>query len=175
MATECADHSLIDVAVAAGQRVTGINVFDWSAPAGTFPPFPGQGSVPTPSMDANIGGISGDLMFPASALPGLKIVAFGMGSASYYYVETVPGQSHYELKDLPAGTYHVVAYALPGGGFSGGTAGGYTQMVPCGLKAGCNDHTLIDVVVTPGHITTGVDPNDYYADPGAFPPEPVSR
>jgi hypothetical protein len=81
----------------------------------------------------------------------------------------VPGQNAYQIANLQPGVYHVVAYTIGGGGLSGA----YTQMVPCGLQYGCNDHSLIDVTVTAGHLTTGVDPNDYYADPGAFPPNPV--
>ena len=83
------------------------------------------------------------------------------------------GQSSYVIEDLPSGTYHVVAYVMPGGGYGSGPAGGYSQMVPCGLKYGCDDHSLIDVVVTAGNTTAGVDPNDYYADPGAFPANPA--
>jgi hypothetical protein len=120
-----------------------------------------------------VGGISGHLMYPASGIPALRIVAFRVGTSNYYYVDTALGQSSYELDNLPPATYHVVAYVRPGGGFTGGLPGGYSQMVPCGLQYGCNDHTLIDVVVTSGNITTGIDPNDYYADPGAFPPNPA--
>ncbi len=40
LAAECADHSLIDVTVASGQHVTGINPGDWYAPPGSFPLFP---------------------------------------------------------------------------------------------------------------------------------------
>jgi hypothetical protein len=46
-------------------------------------------------------------------------------------------------------------------------------MVPCGLKVGCTDHTLIDVTVVSGQITSGADPKDFYAEPGTFPPPPV--
>jgi hypothetical protein len=42
-------------------------------------------------------------------------------------------------------------------------------MVPCGVKYGCDDQTLMDMSVTAGNTTRGVDPNDCYADPGTFP------
>ncbi len=45
-------------------------------------------------------------------------------------------------------------------------------MVPCGLKAGCEDHSLIPVEVTAGNMATGVDPVDWYAPAGTFPPRP---
>lgn len=176
LSVKCTDHSLIDVHVAAGQTAEGANPADWYAPTGTFPPFPqqqaagGTATLPPPVAD---GSIAGHLMYPASSIPALRIVAFSVGSSTYYFVDTGIGQSSYQLDHVPPGTYHVVAYTLPGGGFTGGLAGGYSQMVPCGLQYGCNDHTLIDVVVSSGHVTTGVDPNDYYVDPGAFPPNPV--
>lgn len=47
LATECADHSLIDVPVAASKHVTGISPGDWYAPAGTFPPFPEAAALST--------------------------------------------------------------------------------------------------------------------------------
>jgi hypothetical protein len=46
-------------------------------------------------------------------------------------------------------------------------------MVPCGLKYECTDHTLIGVSVTAGNTTTGVDPNDCYANLEAFPENPA--
>jgi hypothetical protein len=108
-------------------------------------------------------------MYPSSGIPSLRIVAFQVGTSNYYYMDTMLGQGTYQFDGLPPASYHVVAYVLAGGGI----AGGYSQMVPCGLQYGCDDHTLIDVVVTSGHITAGVDPNDYYAPQGTFPPDPV--
>ncbi len=121
-----------------------------------------------PTAAPATGSISGNLMYPSSFIPALRIVAFRVGSSDYYFVDTASGQSTYQLDNLPPGTYHVVAYVYPGG-----TAGGYSQMVLCGLQYGCNDHTLVDVQVTAGNVTTGVNPNDYYADPGAFPSNPA--
>lgn len=176
LGANCTDHSLIDVQVEAGQTATAANPGDWYAPPGSLPPFPQQAGAAGTSMPSSPiadGSISGDLMYPASGIPALRIVAFRLGSNAYYYVDTNVGQSSYEMQHLPPGTYHVVAYPLPGGGFRGGPPGGYSRMVPCGLQYGCTDHTLIDVVVTSGNVTTGVNPNDYYADPGTFPPSPV--
>jgi hypothetical protein len=174
LSANCNDHSLIDISVAAGQSVTGINPADWYLVDGAFPPFPGLGAatVAAPAL-AGTGNITGSLMFPSEGIPALRIVAFHVGSNAYYFADTVAGQSSYEIENLPAGTYRVVAYVKAEGGFPGGTAGGYSQMVPCGLQFGCDDHTLIDVVVTSGHTSTGVDPNDYYAEPGTFPANPA--
>jgi hypothetical protein len=173
----CGDHTLVNIPVAAGQAVTGINPADWYLVEGAFPVFPGVTSTgvdsTTPPFAASTGGIAGSLMYPASEVPALRIVAFQAGGSSYYYVDTLPGQSSYTIEDLPPGTYHVVAYVRPGGGFTSGPAGGYSQMVPCGLQYSCSDHSLIDVVVDAGSVTAGVDPNDFYADPGTFPPNPA--
>jgi hypothetical protein len=114
---------------------------------------------------------SGTLMYPSSGIPSLRIVAFQVGTSNYYYMDTAPGQSTYELDGFPPAKYHVVAYTFGSG--AQGIAGGYSQMAPCGLQYGCNDHTLIEMVVTSGHITIGVDPEDYYAPQGTFPPDPA--
>jgi hypothetical protein len=181
LSSNCTDHTLIDVVVSAGKTTSGINPFDWYAPQGTFSAFPQQAAVAT-NVPANVptlppaiadGSISGNLMYPASGIPALRIVATKVGTSNYYYIDTSLGQSSYQLDHIPPGTYHVVAYVLPGGKFTGGLPGGYSKMVPCGLTYGCNDHTLIDVIVTSGNVTSGVNPNDYYADAGTFPPDPV--
>lgn len=168
LATECANHALIDVAVTAGKTAAGVNAYDWYAPPGTFPPFPAQASLATATSSIPTGSVAGDLSYPSSFIPPERVVAFQVGSPSYYFVDTQAGQSHYQIDGLPPGVYHVVAYAG-----TGGLAGGYSEMVPCGLKVGCTDHTLIDVTVVSGQITSGADPKDFYAEPGSFPPPPV--
>ena len=96
------------------------------------------------------------------------MVAFKQGTGEYYYVETAAGQGTYHLEYLPSGIYTVVAYTK-----DGNSAGGYTQAVPCGLTVDCNDHNLIPVMVDPGVETTGVNPFDWYAPEGIFPPYPL--
>jgi hypothetical protein len=176
LTSSCTDHSLINVPVQAGQTTAGIDPDDWYAPQGAFPSFPQQGAaarIATLPPAVADGSISGSLMYPASGIPALRIVAFQVGGSAYYFLNTGLGQTSYQLDHVPPGTYHVVAYPLPGAGFTGGPSGGYSQMVPCGLQNGCTDHTLIDVIVTAGRVTTGANPNDYYASPGTFPPDPV--
>lgn len=168
LSVTCSDHTMIDISVSAGQAITGINPADWYLVDDAFPPFPGPAS---PAVGA--GTITGTLMYPSSGIPALRIVAFQVPGNAYYFVDTVVGQSSYSIESVPVGTYHVVAYPQPGGGYAPGLAGGYSQMVPCGLKYECTDHTLIDVSVTAGNTTTGVDPNDYYANLEAFPENPA--
>lgn len=99
----------------------------------------------------------------------MRVVAFDAANYSnYFYVDTLHGQAEYTISELPAGMYHIVSYLMD----SDTLAGGYTQMVPCRLQAGCDDHSFIDVTVTAGQTTTDIDPGDWYADAGAFPPMP---
>jgi|GEM_PF-1371065 len=125
----------------------------------------GTEHVPTATLLPAVatGGVFSKLMYPASGIPSVRIVAFQVGASNVCHVDTALGKNIYELDGLPPGTYHGVAYVLPGCGFTSGLSGGSSQMVPCGLQYGSKDHTLIDLVVTSGHVTTGVDPNDYYA------------
>lgn len=120
----------------------------------------------------DMGTISGRLSYPSSGIPALRIVAFPIDGSAPSYTDTPSGQSDYTF-DLPVGTYHVVAYSLGTGGFPSGLAGGYTQAVPCGLTASCTDHSLVDVAVAAGTTTPDVDPGDWYAPDGTFPPMPV--
>lgn len=118
------------------------------------------------------GGISGSLGFPSEYIPPMRVVAFDTNSADYYYVETELNQTHYQLADLPAGTYQVVAYVRDQGPDMGG---GYSAFVTCGMTMACTDHTLLDVFVTAGEVTPDVDPVDFYAIPGemGWPVDPV--
>jgi hypothetical protein len=127
------------------------------------------------------GTIKGKLSYPSEFIPPMRLVAFSLTDGKAYFIDTGENQLEYSI-DVPAGTYYVVSYphegtagnigqvdsyTLGGGPF----AGGYTQMVPCGLAAGCEDHTLLPVTVTGGQTTTA-DPGDWYAPEGAFPPMP---
>ena len=126
----------------------------------------------TPSATAlsTPGSISGSLTYPADSMPALYVVAIEVGVDRYQYVVTQPGQMSYEIKDLPPGSWNIIAYTVGGGAFPSGFAGGYTKAVPCGLAQECADHSLIDVVVAPGQHVTGINPGDWYAPPGTFPP-----
>jgi hypothetical protein len=162
LTVDCSDHSLAAVIVSSGQDTPNISPNDWYAEENAFPPMPG------PAPSEGTGSITGSLSYPSDFIPPLRVFAFQVGSENYFYVDTVENQTTYQIDDLPAGYYQVVAYIL-----SGNYAGGYTQAVPCGLTVECTDHTLIDVPVNSGQTVTGVDPGDWYAPEGAFPPAPV--
>jgi hypothetical protein len=122
----------------------------------------------TPQVSGPTGGIAGRLSYPSESIPPLHIVAFEVGTAARYTVSTQTNQEVFELSGLPPGTYHVVAYAA-----EGGLAAGYSQAVACGLSVDCTDHSLVDILVTPGEVFLGADPGDWYAPEGTFPPMPV--
>jgi hypothetical protein len=113
------------------------------------------------------GTLSGNLSYPSEGVPALRVVAFdaisGDPAAS---IETAAGQSSYSLP-LPPGVYNIVAYTL-----DGKLAGGYTIAVLCGLSASCTDHSLVPVPVAGGLEVSDIDPADWYAPEGTFPPAP---
>jgi len=113
------------------------------------------------------GTLSGSLSYPSEGIPALKVVAFdaisGDAAAS---IDTAAGQSSYSLP-VPPGMYNIVAYTL-----DGKLAGGYTMAVLCGLSAECTDHSLIPIPVAGGVEVSDIDPADWYAPEGTFPPAP---
>ena len=120
-------------------------------------------ATPTPEP----GSISGTLSYPSSFIPPWRVVAFQVDGFNYRWVDTMQNQSTYQITGLAPGLYHVVAYIM-----DGTYAGGYTQMVPCGLQASCTDHSLIEVEVKSGQDAPNVNPGDWYAPPGTFPAMP---
>ena len=146
----------------------------------TASPIPTLMPEPSPAAAMN-GTITGKLSYPSEFIPPLRVVAFSQTDGKAYFIDTAEDQQEYSL-EVPAGIYYVVSYlheGVPGttgqadsytlGG--GPFAGGYTQMVPCGLAAGCEDHTLLAVTVNGGETATA-NPGDWYAPEGTFPPMP---
>jgi hypothetical protein len=131
--------------------------------------FPGESPLATevePATETE-GNITGNLSYPSEGIPPLKVVAFDAESQTpIATVETEAGQSTYSLS-VPIGAYYVVAYT-----HDGQLAGGYTLAVICGLSVDCTDHMLIPVGVAPGFAPEGIDPTDWYAPEGSFPPMP---
>jgi hypothetical protein len=125
----------------------------------------------TPMSNFPTGVIRGVLSYPSEMIPAERVVAWNTLDGSYYSVDTIADQFDYELEVL-TGTYYVVAYTIRGNGFPGGFAGGYSQMVLCGLAAACTDHALIPVSVTAGAALENINPADWYAPMDAFPPAP---
>jgi hypothetical protein len=135
-------------------------------------PFESDGALPTlPPLPDELTGegatIRGSLSYPSEGIPALRVVAFDvLGEEPVAEVQTQPGESSYELT-VPGGVYYVVAYTL-----DGTLAGGYTAAVLCGLTVECSDHILIPVPAGPGMPAEAIDPADWYAPEGTFPPAP---
>jgi hypothetical protein len=142
---------------------------------------PNAQATPTSTSEPLQATITGKLSYPSEFLPPMRVVLFSVTNGKAYFVDTAKGQGQFSL-NVPAGTYYLVSYpyegtagntgqvdsyTLDGGPF----AGGYTQMVPCGLASGCDDHTLLPITVTEGQTVTA-DPGDWYAPEGTFPPMP---
>jgi len=130
--------------------------------------------APPPALP---GGINGSLSYPSEFIPPLRVVAFrlenGQPNGEFNFILTSENQSSYQIDGLEPGQYWVVAYTIPAGeGIPPGLAGGFTQAVPCGLSVDCSDHSLIAVDVLAGQLTGGIDPTDWYAPDGTFPPDP---
>jgi hypothetical protein len=157
----CNDHSLVDVRVVEGKIVENADILDWLVP---LPPKPQAGS-------SVMGAITGRLSYPSEMIPAMKVVAYQVGSGTFYSVNTHERDAFFVLP-VPAGVYQVVAYTLGGGSFPTGLAGGYTQVVLCGFSESCVDHSLIEVSASQGSVTAGIDPGDFYAPEGTFPPIP---
>ncbi|MCX8061012.1 MAG: hypothetical protein N3D16_00360 [Anaerolineales bacterium] len=127
-----------------------------------------EAAQPTTPSAPQFGSIRGSLSYPSEFIPPLRVVAINVATQETFFVDTAENQTSYQIDNLPPGEYYVIAYTQ-----DGLLTGGYTQMVPCGLSAECTDHSLIPVAVQAGEVTSGIDPADWYAPDGAFPPLPV--
>jgi len=161
----CTDYSLVDVNVQAGFVTQNINPGDWYTGPENYPARP---DFAPQQNTKNTGSITGKLSYPSEGIPSMYVVAYKASDTSQsYYVLTNQNDSTYQINDLPAGNYYVVAY--PQSNPKGDYSAGYSQAVPCGLTAQCTDHSLIVVTVKAGQATQGADPKDWYAGPGVYP------
>lgn len=145
------------------------------AKAPTLEPVAPTSVVPSPTPVVLVpGSIAGSLSYPGSVIPPMRVVAFRAEDGPHFAVEVPQGSSTYVIADIPPGIYHVVAYVAPSApeGMPVGLAAGYSHAVACGLRFGCDDHSLLAVVVGSGEAVAGIDPQDWYAPEGTFPPMP---
>lgn len=149
----CEDHGLLPFTVTREDVLTDIDICDWYA--GPFNvPYP-VGKAP----DDVTGRITGSLTYITEITPGLRVVAFNLGTSYWYWVSTIAEQSTFSISGLPAGRYHVVAYDAES------RAGGHTDA----------DNNLIEVVVNAGETTAGVTIDNWSAPSEAFPPDPTRQ
>lgn len=133
-------------------------------PEPTCTPFVVTEAPPTPTLaptERPTGSISGKLGYPSDFIPPLRIVAFNTITGEYYWQNTVKNQTSYRFSELPAGSYHVLAYLIDNPSDSFYAA--YSNFVKCGMTASCVDHNLITVEVKAGQETIDVNPVDWYA------------
>jgi hypothetical protein len=128
------------------------------------------------------GTITGRLGYPAEHIPPLTVYAIRRDAAGHFSVDTPryplatgfsPPQPTYTIRGVVPGTYVVLAYMNDGSPMSEERPGVYSQAVRCGLTVGCDDHSLVEVQITPGAVVTGIDVTDWYYPPGQrYPPRP---
>lgn len=120
--------------------------------------------------------IAGAVRYPSEFLPAQVVFAIDVKDSSHVYqVETPQSSSQvwYRLADVAPGTYVVVAYTTQTAPGTSGFAGAYTRYVVCGMTTGCaQDHTLVQVTVSADDYLLGIDPADWYAPAGTYPPRP---
>jgi hypothetical protein len=124
-------------------------------------------------MAANItrlpapGSISGTILFPADAVPAMRICAIHGSGDLYGCVHTDVGATSYRIEQLPPTTYQIVA-KLPLGNLR---AGGFVKQVQC-IRAPC-PAMLVSVNVAPGEAVAGADLNGFYDARKDFPALPA--
>ncbi len=127
----------------------------------------GSGLPGRPTAALGTGMIAGSLSYPSEYIPALRVVAFNAGTmVMAAHLDTQENDSFYTMS-LPVGTYYVVAYTM-----DGMLEAGYSQAVLCGLTVSCTDHSLVPVQVLANMSLPNIDPGDWYAPPGTFPPMP---
>jgi hypothetical protein len=146
---------------------------------------------PSPSVSprAGFGMISGEVSYPSESRPELEVYAIDVNDPERWYSVIAPGFTgpgtgpatapppdtgkRYAI-EVPPGTYHLVAYIADRTRDT--SPGLYSRYVPCGLRATCTDHTLIEVTVAAGETRNDVDPSDWYYQEGTpYPPRPQPR
>jgi hypothetical protein len=127
---------------------------------------PAQYNPPSDPPQHQPGTIEGHVCYPSEYIPEMTVYLHNLVTQTAVEVP-IPLNGGNFSQPVPPGEY--VAYSwLPD--FSGG--GSYSQAVPCGLSVNCNDHSLIEFVVSPGATVSGVEICDWYGGPGSIPIPP---
>ncbi len=126
-------------------------------------------SIPTETTTDTfrVGIVNGKLSYPSEFIPAQRVILYAANDFTQYYsIDTAVNQSTYTIQ-IPEGTYFVVSYVI-----DSPLSAGYTTSVPCGLTVDCTDHSLIPIAVTAGDTINDINPVDWYAPQGTFPPRP---
>jgi hypothetical protein len=141
-----------------------VAVPDAAEAAGLVVPTPAEVTGPPPAR------LTGRITYPSEELPAMRVCALDStdpGTAVCF--RTVPGQATYML-DVPAGAWWLLAWPQDSG--TAGDPGLLSAASACLASGatGCSDHALLPVTVAGGEVRDGLDINDWYYDPAAFPP-----
>jgi hypothetical protein len=136
-------------------------------PTATEMPATTQPSSPTPSPTPVEAAATGKVCYlVGQGMPDMTAYFQNSTTGAVAELPIATGQITYTLTLTP-GTY--IAYAwLPD--FSLG--GLYSNAVPCGLKASCDDHAARPFTVQAGKVTRGIDICDWYTGPFVIPYPP---
>ena len=144
--------------------VAGIFIFSNQEPSST------DQSPATETEEPKTGTIEGSMGFPSQGIPKDIIVCAENTETKDEICTDQRGEGGtgigYAIADVPVGTYLVYERFIEGtgNGFEGDRAY-YSEYVVCGISVECEDHTPIEVSVTAGETTTGIDPVDWYTPP----------
>lgn len=130
----------------------------------TSTPSPTSTPTPTPTIPAN--NVTGSICFPGDDIPDMTLYLEDTEKETVVELPVAAGQTSYEV-NLSPGTY--IAYAWLKDFSRGGL---YSRAVPCGLKEGCDDHTLLSFSVVRTEVTKGIDICDWFAGPFNVPYPP---
>ena len=130
-------------------------------PAATHTPSPTPS--PTPAKSAAAGAVC---YLVGQAIPAMTAYFQNSATGEVTELPIASGQIAYTITLTP-GTY--IAYAwLPDFSFGGL----YSNAVPCGLKASCDDHAARPFTVQAGDVTEDIDICDWYTGPFVIPYPP---
>lgn len=132
------------------------------APAGT----PASAEPGEPALAR----LSGRVSYPSEYLPPMRVCALASDDPGTAHCEvTAENQAHYALS-VPAGEWLLLAWPQDAG--TAGDPGLLSRASECLGTGGmdCSDHALQPVRVGAGEQREGLDINDWYYDPGEFPP-----
>ena len=147
----------------------------WMTQSASSTNEPGVGQPQLPTDDLRPGIISGALSYPSEHIPALRLIALNVDTGEYIAMEVAANTNAYQMEDVPPGRYQFFAYQVDASKGQNSAVGGYSRAVMCGLKAECTDHSLVIFEVAPDAETPNVDPGDWYAPAGSYPPDPTQK
>jgi hypothetical protein len=151
------------------------------------PPATAMPVKPSPTPRQLNSSITGSVNNAGDPKRKVFVVAYRAGGEGIYGT-VLNGSGSFSIPVSP-GAYYVVAYGLPGRGDDPSEArwvGGFTHAINCKkadlsgeacqqISKGCKDHSLIQVNVTDGNSVGPLQPDDFTAPVGAYPPMPSTR